>query len=305
MIPVRVPPRPHDRPLAIVALLLALAPACALDEPGDDLLESSPDAGSETVDPPAVERFSEDTGVVSSGLFYTPAGPVTLEYEEIDGHRVFEGDILLPAPAEEIAGELPEGAIAGATGETSELVRIVGHRWRNGVVPYTIPRDFPNRERILWAMSHIENRAGVNFVRRNRQKDFITFRRSTGCASFVGRQGGRQIIYLADACSRGSVVHELLHALGMFHEQSRPNRNDHVRIRWRNIQAGTEHNFRRVSADLSNPLSTYDLGSIMHYGSYAFSRNGRPTIVRRGGGLIAGQRDGMSHRDASGLDQMY
>ena len=301
---------PPDRPLhppraprpALALAFALLAPACALEE-GDGPTEASPDAGAE---PAAEERFSDGTGEVKSGLFYTPAGPLTLAYEEIDGHRVFEGDILLPAPAKEIAGaELPEGAIASATGEPSELVRIVGHKWKNGVVPYVIPRDFPDKERILWAMSHIENRAGVDFVRRNRQRSYITFRRSTGCASYVGRQGGRQIIYLADTCSRGSVVHELLHALGMFHEQSRPNRNDHVRIRWRNILPGHEHNFRRVSADLSNSLSPYDLGSIMHYSSFAFTRNGRPTIVRRGGGGIAGQRDGMSHSDARGLNRMY
>src|SRR5690606_6412246 len=191
-----------------------------LEDPGEGDLSLSPDAGADEVEAEAnqPERFSDRVGPVKSGLFYTTTGPVTLEYEEIDGHRVFEGDILLPPPAGEASstGDLAIGAVAPIEelgeeeGEGGELLRIVGRKWKRGKVPYVIPKNFPNKSRILWAMSHIENRAGVDFVRRRRQRDFITFRRSSGCASYVGRQGGRQIIYLAGGCSRGNTVHELL-----------------------------------------------------------------------------------------------
>ena len=48
----------------------------------------------------------------------------------------------------------------------------------------------------------------------------------SGCWSFVGRQGGRQVLNLQrSGCVRpGTVEHEMLHALGTYHEQSRPDR---------------------------------------------------------------------------------
>ena len=43
----------------------------------------------------------------------------------------------------------------------------------------------------------------------------------------------------------GVVLHELLHSLGLWHEQSRLDRDDHVRIRWENIRSGMEDNFAK------------------------------------------------------------
>ena len=72
-------------------------------------------------------------------------------------------------------------------------------------------------------------------------------------------------------------MHELVHALGCWHEQQRPDRDDYVRILFENIQPGQEFNFA-IRFDL-DPVGSYDLFSVMHYDQFAFTAiGGQPTI---------------------------
>jgi len=55
----------------------------------------------------------------------------------------------------------------------------------------------------------------------------------------VGRIGGKQELSIGNGCEYSDTIkHELMHALGFFHEQSRTDRDDHVIIYPDNIQAG-------------------------------------------------------------------
>ena len=57
----------------------------------------------------------------------------------------------------------------------------------------------------------------------------------------IGRDGGLQFLSLGDGCMYvGIVIHELMHAIGFWHEQSRADRDDFVNIIWENIQQGTK-----------------------------------------------------------------
>ena len=52
--------------------------------------------------------------------------------------------------------------------------------------------------------------------------------------------GNKQVINIGTGCEyKGLVQHEILHALGRVHEQSRPDRDFYVRINEANIQQGT------------------------------------------------------------------
>lgn len=62
------------------------------------------------------------------------------------------------------------------------------------------------------------------------------------------------------------VTHEIGHALGFWHEQSRPDRDDHVTVLWENILEGYEHNFYKRSDIIYHGVK-YDIGSQMHYGN--------------------------------------
>ncbi|XP_022804316.1 zinc metalloproteinase nas-13-like, partial [Stylophora pistillata] len=101
------------------------------------------------------------------------------------------------------------------------------------------------------------------------------------CASYVGRIGRRQQVYLARGCwYTGIVSHEIGHAIGFYHEQSRPDRDNYISINRVNIVSGRQSNFYKYSRWKIDSLGTpYDYGSLMHYRSTAFSKNGKPTIV--------------------------
>ncbi|XP_071784782.1 zinc metalloproteinase nas-6-like [Asterias amurensis] len=72
-----------------------------------------------------------------------------------------------------------------------------------------------------------------------------------------------------------------MHTLGFLHEHNRPDRNNSVTIRWRNIPTDRKSEFKKANESLVDLLNTlYDYKSIMHYGAYAFSKNAaRKTIV--------------------------
>ena len=71
---------------------------------------------------------------------------------------------------------------------------------------------------------------------------------------------------------KGTVVHEIMHALGVFHEQSRPDRDNYVTINFSNIKPGKEDNFMKYSWGQSDTYNMpYDVASVMHYGSMVTS----------------------------------
>jgi len=74
-------------------------------------------------------------------------------------------------------------------------------------------------------------------------------------------------------------VHELLHALGFYHQQSATERDEYVKINWENILDGHAHNFNKYArTHITNFGVEYDYQSVMHYSSRAFSKNGKATI---------------------------
>ena len=65
------------------------------------------------------------------------------------------------------------------------------------------------------------------------------------------------------------MVHEIGHVVGFYHEQTRPDRDEYVEIKWENIHASQWHNLDIVPSDTLG--FTYDYESIMHYASDALS----------------------------------
>lgn len=136
------------------------------------------------------------------------------------------------------------------------------------------------------AFNEYHSKTCVRFKPRMGEKDYISIESSqSGCWSSVGRIGGKQEVNLQmPGCTTkvGTIVHELMHALGFLHEQNRSERDNWVTIMTQNIQRGTENNFAKASAKTTTAFGVqYDYGSVMHYSTNAFSANGKPTIVAK------------------------
>uniref|UniRef100_H3BHY2 Metalloendopeptidase n=1 Tax=Latimeria chalumnae TaxID=7897 RepID=H3BHY2_LATCH len=185
------------------------------------------------------------------------------------------------------------------------------HKSHNGLVyiPYTISSDFNAEEKAVIAssMNEFATLTCVRFVKRTTQSSYLRIRSADGCWSFVGRVGWRQDLSLmkGSCLYKGVVQHELSHAIGFEHEQSRSDRDEFVRIHWENIAAANAHNF---NVENTNNLGVdYDYFSIMHYGRYAFSlAAGRPTIEPIFDPSIKiGQRYGLSQLDVVKINRLY
>ncbi|KAJ7384938.1 Meprin A subunit beta [Desmophyllum pertusum] len=110
---------------------------------------------------------------------------------------------------------------------------------------------------------------------RTTQKNYVKFTVGNGCSSSVGRTArGEQTVNLHRYCwYKGIVIHELLHAIGFFHEQSRTDRDSYVKVMYENIERGKESNFDKFGQGQIQHLGEpYDYGSIMHYGPDSFSK---------------------------------
>lgn len=161
---------------------------------------------------------------------------------------------------------------------------------------------------IISSLDEIESISCIRFVFRTKQNDYFEMVTGSSCSSQVGRVGGRQIVTLnSPGCmSKGIIIHEILHVLGFWHMQSDFQRDEFVRVNFENVQANLLHNFDKRNTDrLGTP---YDFGSVMHYGAYFFSRNGRPTIEPLFNSIpisSIGQRIGMSNGDIARLNRLY
>ncbi|CAL8137809.1 unnamed protein product [Orchesella dallaii] len=128
-----------------------------------------------------------------------------------------------------------------------------------------------------------------------------------GCASEVGRMlNGSQKLELDPKCTdSNTILHEMIHALGLHHEQAQPDRDKYVKILWQNIKKGKENNFRKYDPkEVSSFGVPYNPKSIMQYSSKAFSANGEPTMVTTDGKIITKPTE-LQWTDIEKLKRMY
>uniref|UniRef100_A0A672JSH3 Metalloendopeptidase n=1 Tax=Sinocyclocheilus grahami TaxID=75366 RepID=A0A672JSH3_SINGR len=176
-------------------------------------------------------------------------------------------------------------------------------------IPYIVSGEFSYNNKLVIsnAMSTFHSKTCIRFVARSTQSDYISIENKDGCYSSLGRTGGKQVVSLnRQGCVyHGIVQHELNHALGFYHEQTRSDRDEYVKINWENMSPDMAYNFQKQNTN--NQKTPYDYGSIMHYGRTAFSiQPGLETITPIPDETVEiGQRQGMSNTDILRINKLY
>ncbi|CAL8083276.1 unnamed protein product [Orchesella dallaii] len=235
-------------------------------------------------------------------------------------------ETLLSGQDPEVTPGFFEGDLAGIYHE-NELGRVginfekfPDRRWPNNTIYYMISHlYYPEQYRIVkTALDILDFFTCIDFKEWDgKEPDYLIVwpvKKPAGCWSYVGRLGGPQIVSLqapdrkSPQCFAGigRPLHEIMHALGMYHEQSRPDRDKYINVVKTNVIRGFVNNFDKLSTkNVSIPFE-YDYNSIMHYGINFFSVNRtRPTLVTKQKGTKIGQRINLSKLDCLKLNSLY
>jgi len=263
-------------------------------------------------------QTQEISGKVEFGIFSGPAVVNELvPFREFDGYAVTEGDIILGTveelrnPDPNVLEENEEQKVRAKEGEEADTtpfgLHVPGIRylWHNKTLHYEINPNLPNQSRIEQAMQDITSKTGFRFARRTNQVDYVHIQfHPSGANSQLGKRGGRQIINIPDWATNGTCAHELMHAIGIYHEQGRPDRDNFIRIHWTNLAPGWDLQYAKPAGAI--PVAQYDYCSIMHYSDTGGAKPGKKAFtVLRQTSCRVGQRGSLSQSDIQTIKSIY
>ncbi|EYC12840.1 hypothetical protein Y032_0045g1116 [Ancylostoma ceylanicum] len=199
------------------------------------------------------------------------------------GELLYQGDIVLtPTQADEIVEAVDDDNSNREKRQAFKDHRYPRMLWSKGVYYYFHYNATPEVKSVFTKGARLWMKdTCIDFFESNSAPDRIRVFKEDGCWSYVGKLGGEQDLSLGDGCeSVGTAAHEIGHAIGFFHTQSRHDRDDFITFNAHNVKPSWLDQFtKQTRATNENYGITYDYGSIMHYGANSATGNGRPTMV--------------------------
>ncbi|TKC08733.1 M12 family metallopeptidase [Pedobacter frigoris] len=229
---------------------------------------------------------------------------------EVDGIYYFADDIII---SKEQFNTLKKLTADLSTQERSTIVQDFAATWPNSKAYYQYPdpatmtaaqhTSFVNT--INTALGNITTATGIQFEERTTQTEYMKFVKSTGNNSPLGWQKNRvNTVNLYNYNHIGITMHEVMHSLGIMHEQCRPDRDQYVIVYLTKVQSGYEHNYNLFLNYGGH--GAFDFGSVMLYSSTSFAiNNNQPPMTRLDGSTFVGQRAALSAGDIAGLKSLY
>jgi hypothetical protein len=236
---------------------------------------------------------------IRSGLYRSR--PVTYVVE--NGRNVYEGDIILEKV--EPLADPNQIVIESVTVAYRNLLwPKVGNVFQ---VPYIITNGASSLNSAITEFNNTFTGL-IQFVPRGTEVNFVNFNFTANpngqCEAVVGMAGGEQAIGGSSACSTGTILHEMGHTIGLWHEQSRSDRDTYVDVMYNNIIKGSHINFDQLQDNAQN-LTLYDYASVMHYIPFAFARNAGPTIESIPAGIPLSNLLGYTASDVDAIRRLY
>ena len=272
-------------------------------------------------------------------VFYAPRTPLSppvfktallhgkqISYEVKNGLAIYQGDMVLGTAADVASAASTGPAAAGSLKEmrpksltfapnffaSTGLWPVV-----NGVarVPYTITNvTTANTNNINAAIAEANtqlagvlqwepaNASDVNLV----NFDFDPSNLTGACEAFVGMVGMTQTIGGSINCTTTTILHEMGHAMGLYHEQSRADRDTYVNFMEQNIDKPNHLDFDIVGSG-SVDSGLYNYASIMEYGPFSFNKDGvSPTLETIPAGMVLGTSlPQYTTGDLDGIKRLY
>ncbi|RQO36843.1 hypothetical protein DBR39_17385 [Chryseobacterium sp. KBW03] len=219
-----------------------------------------------------------------------------ITYERKNGLNFFQGDMVISDKQLSEGSELNKGGASFS-------------RWPGGKIYYTVASNMGsiNVNKITSAVNEYNSKTNAQWIPRTNQSNYVEFIFGSSSGSdgwaHIGYQGGKQNVSLDQYISVGSVIHEMGHSVGLYHEHTRKDRDQYVKILWNNIQDGQAYNFNIYNS--GTDIGPFNINSVMMYWPTSYSKNGQPTITRANNTSFTYNRTGFTTGDINTINAMY